>query len=854
MKLSRELWLEVEPLLTTALEMDVAARREWLDALDTGNPEVAPLLRRMLETHDRAERSGDMETVPRLAPSPPPSSAHSAGERIGPFRLLRPLGRGGMGEVWLAEQADGRVERQVALKLPALHLQGGVWEERFRRERDILAKLTHPNIARLYDAGVSDAGQPYLAMEYVEGESLTDYVASHALSIRERLQLFRQVLAATGHAHRHLVVHRDLKPANILIDQSGQVKLLDFGIAKLLDDEDAAANARDLTRMGGRVMTLRYAAPEQVAGGAITTATDIYALGVILHELVTGHSPYRAAREGRPLTEAMLGKDETGVPSALAPAHIARQVKGDLDAILLKAMRRNPADRYASIEQFDDDILRHLERRPVKARAGTWRYLAGRFVARHKLPLAMAAAVLVTLAAGLVMADRERRVAVAEKARAEKHFASVRKLANSFMFEVHREIENLPGSLKARQLLVSTSLEYLDKLAAESAGDLELTVEVASAYRKIAEIKGDVYSSNIGESASAIKNLRKASSLLEPLEARAPDNLKLLRERRELAQVTSRVLRNEGNADAIKQNELAINTAERIVLLPGAETEDRRQLAKALGDYGVALAVEKSDPAAAMVPIARALEYFEALVAQNPSHEGFRSNLAGMYERASIITEMSGRPEDLPPAIALLEKGIATNEVLARDFPNNTVHAQSLLKSYANIAGTLKDNHDLKAASAYSAKGIETGKRLLAASPGDIGVSLSCFRAMVVASSVEQAAGASEQSLQTARGALALFSQLPPDTRKGLHARGNLAALHGDMALANMHLAENAKLPAGKRVALLNDARALLGQSRAFRQELVDRQMDAASAQRTIVEIDAAIRQCDEAIAKLSRG
>jgi hypothetical protein len=262
--------------------------------------------------------------------------------------------------------------------------------------------------------------------------------------------------------------------------------------------------------------------------------------------------------------------------------------------------------------------------------------------------------------------------------------------------------------------------------------------------------------------------------------------------------------------------------------------------------------VEKSDPVAAIVPIARALEYFETLVAQNPSHEAYRSNLAGMYERASIITEMSGRPEDLPPAIALLEKGIATNEVLARDFPNNTTHAQSLLKSYANIAGTLKENNELKSARAYSAKGIGIGKQLVAASPGDSGVSMSYFRTLVVASSVEQAAGAGERSLQIARDALAQYAQLPLDMRKGLHARGNLAALHGDMAIASMHLADNAKLPASKRLALLGEARALLVQSRAFRQELVDRQMDAASAMRTIAEIDLAIRQCDEAITKLS--
>ena len=449
--------------------MDGPARLAWLAGIDTTHPEAAPILRRMLVTHDRAERAGELETVPRLAPSPSWSSTHSAGMAIGPFELIRPLGHGGMGEVWLARQADGRVQRDVALKLPAIHQQGEVWRERFRRERDILAKLEHPHIARLYDAGITEAGQPWLAMEYVEGLTLSGHVASRAHSIPERLALFRQVLDAVAHAHRHLVVHRDLKPANILIDLSGQVKLLDFGIAKLIGGGEAAEVSGALTRLGGRMMTLRYAAPEQVSAGTITTATDIYALGVILHELLTGLSPYRAVREGKPLTEVMLLQEQVGVPSRLAiPKKLARLLAGDLDAIVLKALRRDPAERYVSVELFDADVLAHLEKRPVKARAGTWRYLAGRFVVRHKLPLAMASAVLLTLLAGLVMAERERRVAVAEKARAERHFASVRKLANTLIFDVHSQLETLAGSLKARETLLKSSLEYLDALANES--------------------------------------------------------------------------------------------------------------------------------------------------------------------------------------------------------------------------------------------------------------------------------------------------------------------------------------------------------------------------------------------------
>ncbi|HEX5128112.1 MAG TPA: serine/threonine-protein kinase, partial [Usitatibacter sp.] len=424
MRVSPELWARLAPLLDSALDMDRSAREAWLDGLAGTQPDLAPALRRLVEHHERAERLGELETVPRLVSPPPWSSLHAAGDSVGPFRLLRVLGHGGMGEVWLARQVDGRVDREVALKLPDLHGAAPYWRERFRRERDILARLGHPRIARLYDAGVTDAGQPWLAMEYVEGIGLAQYVERHALSIPQRLALFRQVLEAVAHAHRHLVVHRDLKPANILVDATGAAKLLDFGIAKLLDDA-TDAGADNLTRVGGRVMTLRYAAPEQIAAATITTSTDIYSLGVILHEVLTGLSPYRAVREGRPLTDVAILREEPIAPSRLAlPKPLPRALAGDLDAIVLKALRPDPAHRYASVEAMGEDILAFLERRPVAARAGTWRYRATRFVARHRLPLAAAAAILLTLTGSLALVETERRAAVAQKARAERHFAS----------------------------------------------------------------------------------------------------------------------------------------------------------------------------------------------------------------------------------------------------------------------------------------------------------------------------------------------------------------------------------------------------------------------------------------------
>ena len=798
--------------------------------------------------------SRELWTGPRLAPGPDGSSAHAAGAKVGPFELVCPLGHGGMGEVWLARQADGRVERNVALKLPALNQQGEGWRERFRRERDILAKLEHPNIARLYDAGVTDTGQPWLAMEFVEGLSLSGHVASRRHSIAERLALFRQVLAAVAHAHRHLVVHRDLKPANILIDTSGRVKLLDFGIAKLVDEAAAADIEGALTRLGGRVMTLRYAAPEQVAAGDITTATDIYALGVILHELLTGLAPYRAVREGKHLTEVMLLQEQRVVPSRLAPKKAARLLAGDLDAIVLKAMRRDPADRYASVERFDEDILAHLEKRPVKARAGTWRYLAGRFAIRHKLPLAMAAAVLVTLLVGLVMAERERRVAVAEKARAERHFASVRKLANAFLFDVNGEIEGLAGSLKARRLLVSTSLEYLDSLAEESSDDPDLALEVASAYRKIALILGGPQLSNLGEPAAARLHAEKSRSLLAGLEAQSPRDIRVLRERRATEQLLARILKDSGDPSAMAASEETVRIAERIVDLSGATAEDRRSLALALADHAINLAVIRSDYAAAIAPITRATEFLESLYRANPADLKTKANLGSAYERASIITELGRSDGYLPRAIELLRKSIAMTEELARDEPLNQAHEQALIKRYANVTDSQMENRDLPSATASIDRALELGARVVAREPGNTENVVSRLRALAIASGIESARGSHERAVSRGREALALFAMLPEEVRKGLRVRAQVATAKSYIGAAQLAQAGEVSQPVSRRLALAREARSRLVESRAFRQELIDRNIDAGSATLTFGELSVEIGKCDALIARLERG
>jgi tetratricopeptide (TPR) repeat protein len=853
LKLARDLWLQIEPLLTKALDMQPSARSAWLAGIDVTHPELAPLLRRMIQSHERAERSGELETVPRLASAPEWTSAHAPGMRIGPFELIRALGRGGMGEVWLARQADGRVERDVALKLPALHQQGEVWRERFRRERDILAKLEHPHIARLYDAGLSEAGQPWLAMEFVAGLSLSQHVTSRPHSVAERLALFRQVLAAVAHAHRHLVVHRDLKPANILIDASGQVKLLDFGIAKLLVEEDVTG-AGDLTRVGGRVMTLRYAAPEQVSAGDITTATDIYSLGVILHEILTGLAPYRAVREGRALTDAMLMQDEAAVPSRLAiPKQLARQLAGDLDAVILKALRRDPGERYASVELFDQDILAYLQRRPVKARAGTWRYLAGRYAVRHKLPLALASAVLVTLAAGLVMVEQQRRVAVAQRERAERHFAGVRKLANSFMFDVHDAIESLPGSLKAREMLVKTALQYLDSLAGEAGNDPTLALELAVAYRKIGMIQGESRGANTGDLSASLANFEKAKRLFVALDAAKPNDIKVVREHRDLSFVLARAYIAIGSPGWQDEIAATVELAARVVALPGATSLDRAREATMMAEQAHLTTIKLGPNPEVDALIARALANLEALAREAPEQTVVRVNLSYTYLRAGAMFGLGNRsPERVRMATEYDRKALAAIRTVLAEKPDDANARRVELSALLELVRVLSYAGEHREADRTMSEVLTLGAQRLARDPKNVEVSTDSLELLNLGSLAAYRVGDNARAIRLGREALAQAARLPQDTQKAVYVRNNVAEAKSHLGAALLASAQSPSLDRGERLALLTEARSLLVDAAAFVDQIRAGKLgsfDEGEAK----EILDTLKRCNEAIARLAK-
>jgi len=504
-------WPRISALLDEAMSRAAAEREAFIDALTAPDDRFRDTLRELLALQAKAETEDFMEAlpvIPGLLTGPWPheagagtggtAGALAAGTEVGPYRLLRPIGEGGMGAVWLAERADGTLKRKVALKLPRLAWASDL-AARMARERDILSALEHPNIARLYDAGVDTLGRPWLAIEYVEGRDLAVFCDTARLDPRARVRLFLQVLSAVQYAHGSLVIHRDLKPANILVTPQGEVRLLDFGIARL--EEGAADAGPALTREGVNAMTPRYASPEQVQGKRLTIASDLYSLGVVLHELLTGETPYVLRRESRAEYEQAIIESDLRVPSRLkvtevaaaargtTPERVARDLRGDLDAVLLRALARAPAARYASAAAFRDDLERWLEGRTVTALPPSRLHSLRKFVARNRLAVAASAAAVLALVAVSVVAvlQAQRATRSAAEAQAEAAKANATK---DFLLSTYASAD--PTTRGGRDATAKELLIEAEKqLDAKLKGQPELQAEVLGTVERIWSLLGD---------------------------------------------------------------------------------------------------------------------------------------------------------------------------------------------------------------------------------------------------------------------------------------------------------------------------------------------------------------------------
>ncbi len=532
-------WLRISPYLDEALGMEDEERAGWLASLRAKDSSLASDVESLLREHQVLSQEQFLEKGP--APILP-AEITMAGNSLGAYTLVSLIGEGGMGSVWLAERSDGRFKGRAAVKVLRVPLLGHTGGERFKREGTILARLAHPHIARLLDAGVSPGGQPFLILEYVEGLDIVAYCDQRRLDVDQRLRLFLDVLSAVSHAHGNLIVHRDIKPSNVFVGADGEVKLLDFGIAKLLEDERSEGAATQLTREGGAALTPQYAAPEQVTGGPITVATDVYAAGVLLYVLLTGQHPAGAGPHSPADLIKAIVETETQSPSravaadgsnaetatkaaadrSSAPEKLHRLLRGDLDTIASKALKKKPQERYSSAAAFADDIRRYLAHEPISARPDTIAYRTAKFLRRNRTVVGLTAAALAlvigSLSAGLLIANRERKIA-------ERRFEQVRQLANNFI-ALDDRIRGLPGSTSVRMQMVTDSLQYLTSLGSDVHGDKDLALDIALAYVRVAHAQGDPTSPNLGQFAEAEASLEKAEGFVQSVLKADPTNLR----------------------------------------------------------------------------------------------------------------------------------------------------------------------------------------------------------------------------------------------------------------------------------------------------------------------------------------
>jgi serine/threonine protein kinase/tetratricopeptide (TPR) repeat protein len=707
--MDHERWSQIESIFYRALEVPAADRAAFLDRLCAASPELRPEIESLLESLERAggvieEAAGDL-TLPARA------TRWQPGQRVGAYELVRELATGGMGHVWLAERADAEFRKVAAVKFLAPGLSGVAALGTFRRERQILAALDHPNIVRLLDGGTTSDGMPYLVMDYVEGIPIDRYCHERSLTVTDRLRLFLKVCDAVHYAHQNLVVHRDLKPTNILVTSGGVPKLLDFGIAKLLGPEPSAA-LTGLTSTGLRVFTPEYASPEQIRGEPVTTATDVYALGVILFKLLTGRLPYRLRTTSPAELERAVAEQEPERPSAAvagdtpdlppasasewrgaesSPDRLRRRLRGDLDAILLMALRKEPQRRYRSVAEFASDIRGHLDGVPVLAREHALAYRAGRFVRRHKRTSAAALLVVSSLITGSVIAIRQAQIAERERERAERRFKDVRRLASSFLFEFDAAIQNLAGATPARRLVVAKALEYLDGLAAEAGSDSGLLRELADAYTRIGDIQGSPAIANLGDAQGALESYRKALAISRDLLARDPAAIEVGRDTARLGvRIGDILLRKIGDpAQALATYEEGLRIAQQLGTAHPHHRLVRRDLAISFSRTGNAL-LAQGDADAARARYQASLELFQALHASAPDDPQATSDLAFGFQKLADVDARSG---DLDHAIAHFERSLELFQAASRADPANgqlkreVTNAQKMLADALHEAG-----------------------------------------------------------------------------------------------------------------------------------------------------------------------
>ena len=713
-------WARVGECFHEALALEPEARERFLASLADGT--LAREVRSLLAAHEQA--SGFLASPPAPAARP----AASPGDRLGPYRLVAEIGHGGMGVVFHATRDDGDFTREVAIKLIAPEVRTDDVLKRFRAERQILAMLEHPHIARLLDGGTAPDGSPYLVMEYVRGRTLLDYCDGANLGIDARIDLFLKICDAVQFAHQRLVVHRDLKSANILVGEDGSPRLLDFGIARVLAPEGGVP-AATLTLPMQRMLTPDYASPEQVRGEPAAVSSDVYSLGVILYELLSGTRPLRfstrtpeeilrvvtqvepvppsTAVTRSPAGEAALQRGET-------TRRLRRRLAGDLDYIVLKALEKDPARRYGSVERLAQDIRRHREGLPVLARGRSTAYRIDRFIRRHRAAVAGATVLALALLAGLAGTTWQASVARRERDRAQRRFADVRALAHAVVFDIHDAIANLPGSTRARETLVLHALRYLDGLSREARGDLALQRELAVAYSKIGDVQGRPMFPNLGRTTEALESYEKALALLTDVAHAQPESTTIAHDLIVVSQRRADLLRVVGRP------------REAMTEVLRAREHARAQLARHPRDpmfesdlcvgYGrmIDMQVASADTAGAIAECTEYLALTEQLYAEHQKDAGYRRGVLIACTKMAQVRAMRG---DRDSVLVFYRRAERFAREAAAGLPDNTEALRDLSIVFGAHGLYLAEVGELDSALVVYDQGMRIAERLAAADP-----------------------------------------------------------------------------------------------------------------------------------------
>jgi serine/threonine protein kinase len=863
-------WEKVRDLLDSALELPREERSRYLDE-HCSDPPVRRSVDALIESYE--ESTTFLETPTISSFSEPEQSW--AGRSLGPYRLLDEIGAGGMGVVYRATRADDEYSQNVAVKIVNGIFISKQLVDRFRAERQILANLNHPNIARLLDGGTTPERLPYLVMEFVEGTPIDEYCDVHHRAVHERLDLFVRLCGAVQYAHQNLIVHRDLKPGNILVTADGTPKLLDFGIAKILDPVGQRPTGEQ-TKTLQPMMTPEYASPEQFEGRPVTTASDVYSLGVVLYHLLTGRRRYvKAVASARDLAHAVTAQtpirpsiaigraenvdsedDQTAIAAvvnnrrARSIERLRKELAGDLDAIVLKSLERDASRRYSSVEQFTDDLRRFLSGQPVHARLPTLRYRAAKFVRRNAA--AVSATLLVVIASVIAVGwiARAEHTASRERARADQRFNDVRSLANSLMFDIHDSIKDLPGSTPARKLVVERALTYLDSLSREANGDSSLQRELAAAYERVGDVQGNPYYANLGDTSGALASYRKAVAIREGLlksdSVKTSDRWSLCKNYIAIA-ASSEANRKFPEALANARKASAISDA----LLPQAQDPATRELGAGPYYYLGNILAETGDLGDALESYRKAVAVLKSVQpATSAQNTAIQTHLAGNY---SGIARVLAWQKQFGSAVEAQKQATLLLEALSLSNPANATLRGFLGDSYQFLGSDLNDNGDLDHGLQYLRRAENIYQALRSADPSNALIAYRLAYTEINIGEIMLTQRRSSGAVQILKTALTRFQALMEGhPENGLNYQG-LADAYAELGKAYEQFASNPGSPSQAKLRDWTEARTSYQKSQAVLVQAHDKGVLETDKSGYFARLSQDIATCDVRIARLSR-